>query len=325
MISNSRHRATYKYHQTWGFWYRPHLYTRVLGPDGAYLLRTNSLGARCDREPDSSPTARCAALIVGCSFAAGDGVSNDVRFSDRLERLDHGLACHNYALSGSGHDQQLLIHRTFAPALRPDVLIVAPVVGCIVRNLAASKVSYDPFTRQLVARAKPYFTLEEGTLRLHNSPVPHAVTAVADAVPSPDRRARLRAALPGWMLTAWRAARLEYRRRLERYLVEYDDPGGGAYRLTHAILRHLLDESSAAHKLLVPLPGREYVTTARRPNYLPLYRDVAAATGAVCVDVLPSFRSSPRAERARFFLPYDGHYSPEGHRVVAETLARALG
>jgi hypothetical protein len=253
-------------------------------------------------------------LVVGCSFAAGDGVANETRFSDQLERLLPGVECHNYAVSGSGHDQQYLIHRRFAPLVRPDVLVVAPVVACIVRNLATSKASYDPFTGRVMALPKPYFVYENGALSLRNSPVPRISPPVDDpAKPAslrpPHILARLRRRLAGWA---------------EPYLAEYDEPDGLPYRLARDILCRLLEESAATVKVLAPLPGREYIMTGRRPNYLPLYQDVAARTCARSVDVLAAFRRVSVARQRALLLEHDGHYSSEGHRVVAEALASAV-
>ena len=65
-------------------------------------------------------------MFVGCSYTAGDGVSNNERFSDLLETIAADVQCHNYALSGSGQDQQTLIHKHFVPRIKPDVLILSP-------------------------------------------------------------------------------------------------------------------------------------------------------------------------------------------------------
>ena len=88
-----------------------------------HLMETNSVGARCRHE--IGPTGEAVKILfIGCSSAAGDNVSNLDRFSDVLEELIPRVVSHNYALSGSGHDQQLLIHREFASLIDPDVLVL---------------------------------------------------------------------------------------------------------------------------------------------------------------------------------------------------------
>ena len=150
MLKVTSHRATFRYHPRFGYFFRPNLRLWQLPHHETapfYLISTNSVGARCYREPEPNiDDCGIKILFIGDSLAAGDSVSNRERFTDVLEQLLPGAESHNYGLSGTGHDQQLLIHREFAPLIDPDVLVLCPAIGCIGRNLLTDRLHYDPLT-----------------------------------------------------------------------------------------------------------------------------------------------------------------------------------
>src|SRR5205814_834940 len=104
-------------------------------------------------------------------------------------------------LSGSGHDQQLLIHREFAGRIRPDVLVVCPSLNCIGRNLLAERLHRDNMMGGSIVVPKPYFTLDhDGALLSHQIPVPKPLPKPQgdhrfDRRPSPSVVARMRTTL----------------------------------------------------------------------------------------------------------------------------------
>lgn len=51
-------------------------------------------------------------------------------------------------------------------------------------------------------------------------------------------------------------------------------------------------------------------------------RSVVESHGGTYIDILPDFRTITNAERG--FFPADGHFTPEGHRIIADLLARGL-
>ena len=317
------HRAVFRYHPTFGYAFRERVRvwqvpTHPSAP--IHLIATNSVGARCTREPrESRDPASARVLIVGCSSAAGDGVSNRDRFSERLEAALPGVEAHNYALSGSGYDQQLLVHREFEALIQPDVLLVSPSLACIGRNLLSERLHRDAMTGGSIRVPKPYFTLDDrGELMLHHVPVPKpSLQPVADPrfAPRPmtfgSRMRRLiRSAVgrpgPGYLMSV------------------YDDDGAIGYRLGQALLRRLLDESSARLKLLAPMPDLAYATHRDATNHHAFFQEVASASGAEFVDVAAFFRPLSEANARACFFPHDGHYTHDGHDVIARGLADVL-
>ncbi len=320
-MESSRHRSIFKYHPRWGYQFRPRLYVRVAHFEphnqrdrSSYVITSNARGGRTSHEPRPSPDGAVDLLWLGCSFTAGDGVSNQRRFSDLVEAGLAGLRCHNWALSGAGNDQQYLIHREIAPELNPQVLVVSPYVGCLGRDLVPGRESFDPFCRRRVYRPKPYFTLEGGELVLHNSPVPRV--RFLDRPLGEESRRRSPACLGRRVLGRLRRLASGPEPDLGE-LVHYRRRGGTAYRLTRAILGKTLAQSRARYKILAPLPHHPYFLGERPPDYLELFQEVARAGGARLWDVLPVFMAQEPEKREELILSHN-HYSEKAHRLLAD-------
>src|ERR1035441_4062657 len=104
-------RQIFQYHPVIGYHYIPALRARVLHEVGGYMVRTNATGFRSRHEflEVKHPGAK-RILLFGDSFTAGDGVSNNNRYSDLLETLVPGLEVFNYGIPGTGTDQQYLAY-----------------------------------------------------------------------------------------------------------------------------------------------------------------------------------------------------------------------
>src|SRR5688572_29727496 len=107
---------------------RPNMtfYTVVRGR--GQLCRTNTLGFRSDfdykrrRRPDTWARA----ILIGDSFAEGHQLANSTRFSDQTASAAPGLEILNFAVAGTGTDQQLCIYRRYTKRFEHDFLILAP-------------------------------------------------------------------------------------------------------------------------------------------------------------------------------------------------------
>jgi hypothetical protein len=319
----SGHRAVFRYHPTFGYSFRDRVRVWQVPTDRSapiHLIATNSVGARCIREPrERRSAAATRVLIVGCSSAAGDGVSNRDRFSEVLEGLVPGVEVHNYALSGSGHDQQLLVHREFADVIHPDVLLVCPSLACIGRNLLSERLHRDAMTGGSIRVPKPYFTLDEqGELVLHQVPVPKpSLRPVSDPRFTP-RPVTFASRVRTFIRSAVGGRASSYRMPI------YDDDRALGYRLGQALLRQMIKESHAQLKLVAPMPDLAYATEPDATNHHAFFRSVAAEAGADYVDVAKFFRPLPAAQTRACFFPHDGHYTRAGHEVIARGLAGAL-
>jgi len=86
--------------------------------------------------------------------------------------------------------------------------------------------------------------------------------------------------------------------------------------------RRLLDAHGTGGVVVI-IPAPEQV---RRPELPPRYQELVAAAaeraGLPVIDLLPAFRE--RFPDRVPVLPYDPHYDPSGHALIAEVLARAI-
>jgi hypothetical protein len=116
------------------------------------------------------PLQQRAILMVGDSFGAGGEVADAESWPARLEQT-LGTQVINAAVGGYGLDQMVLRAEMLLPLLKPRMLLVQ------------SRLEYgNSVDRMSVAGGtpKPYFTVENGELVLHNQPVPRIASSTHD-------------------------------------------------------------------------------------------------------------------------------------------------
>jgi hypothetical protein len=99
-------------------------------------------------------------LAIGSSFTAGSGVVDAETWPAHLQQLT-GWAVNNAGQGGYQADQIVLLGEQLLPRVRPQALVVDLIPGTIIGTGYASS-----------GWPKPYFTIENGALVAHNSPVP---------------------------------------------------------------------------------------------------------------------------------------------------------
>ena len=303
------YRAVFKFNEIWGHWFRENLSTRVPGSslaNGYYLVTTNSVGARSAREPvEVDDSTKTKVLFIGCSFTAGDGVCNQQRFSDLLEQKLGTVESHNFALSGSGNDQQLLIHEQFQPLIKPDILILSPFVGCLGRNMIGLRKAFDPLTGVTIFRPKPYFKLIDNDLRLANSPVPKRALHLSSTAGQEGTK------VPTWFGTSADVSSLARLKRVIKRMIgkqsfntaaSYRDKNADIYKLGQAILTKTLLTSQATTKIVMPLPRFEDVFGSGSITYRDFYQEVADRTDSIFLDCIAAFKTSSKSELESFFF-----------------------
>jgi carbamoyltransferase len=353
LLRSSTHRTILRHHPEIGHLFVPNLNARIPSERGGYFVRTNSLGFRSDREFvkarrdtewERGTGDRPRILFFGDSVTAGDGCGNEERFSDRVgEAL--GAEVYNYGLSGSGTDQQLLLFEHFARDVEADLIVLGVWVENIERIKVGFRESIDRATGKHLLVPKPYFTLDPGGLVLHNVPVPTERPS-ASTVDERQYQARVPSRLR-MIFRALRAYRTDprlagVRRLTDRYLPslrsqilrlsgfqpyrDYQHPATGAWPLMKAILERFAAESSPTPVLLVPIPAFQFYFDELPPIYQPLYDQLRdPARRLEVLDLTSELKRFPRTERRDFVFKTDrSHFSPRGHEVVAEILARTI-
>lgn len=319
-------RQVYEYHPVVGYRFIPHLKARIAHEGGGYLLQANEAGFRSDRpfHPDATPGMR-RVLLFGDSFTAGDAVANRERYSDLLETMLPVTEVYNFGLSSTGTDQQYLAWREFAQGMAHDAVVIAVFVENVRRVVARYRPHRDAEGIERLY-AKPYYTLDDGQLRLHNVPPPAEGMAIEQLSPEDQgavdhggRFVKLRS------LVSALGAR-EAVQRLTRYqpLPAYDSAHSTGWRLMRAILSQWVGAIDRP-VLLMPLPLPQHLDqVCAADGYQARFGELAAELGCAWHDPLPDLLAYDKVTRRRFRWETDIHFTPEGHAALARSLAPAV-
>ena len=298
---------------------------------GQYKIIINSAGIRSAREyAKSKPAGTFRILVFGDSYAAGQFVSNDQRFTELLERRVSVLEVINFGLEGTGTDQQLLIYENVARDYEHDLVILFPFLQNIRRNMVAARVARDPKTGKEVLRHKARFELRDGALEWKNVPVPKKGIEIVDATDvalektDADRGAsnRIKAVISRSSLGR-ALKRVAFALKPWEPFPEYRSATTSEWRLMEAILSRFHARVAPRPFVIVPVFYDSYVRFRMARNYLERFRSLESA-GVHVIDLLPHFRRLGREASRCFQEPYDCHFSPYGHLVVAEALQDEL-
>jgi lysophospholipase L1-like esterase len=121
----------------------------------------NDLGLR---DVPFKPDGRPIMMFIGDSFVWGVDAEADERFTELLRASLPNYQIVNAGVSGYGTDQEFLLLQRLWGTIKPNVLVL---MFCSTndRRDNSSNVRYDDYQ-------KPYFTIENDKLVVHNQPVP---------------------------------------------------------------------------------------------------------------------------------------------------------
>ncbi|HMP00867.1 MAG TPA: SGNH/GDSL hydrolase family protein [Gemmatales bacterium] len=317
-----------RHHPVLGYEYAPDTVHELPRPGGGrYRLRTNAEGIRSDRTyTRARPVGVRRVLVFGDSFAAGQYVSNDQRFSELLEARRPDLEVINFGLEGTGTDQQLLLFEEVGRHYEHDALVLMPFLQNIRRNLVEARAAADPASGAMVLIPKPRFELTPQGLQLRNVPVrderrlaPAGLGADDAIVPGRWWR-RLAAQAPG---AGWLKRQVGRLRPWEPF-PEYADPKHPAWQLMEALIERFIAGAEGKPILLVPVFYVSYLRQQMARNYWDRFQSLARHPNVRVVDLLPPFRDLGAEAESVFLEPHDCHFSPAGHLVLANVLEREL-
>lgn len=319
-------RQVYEYHPVVGYRFIPHLKARIPHEGGGYLLQANEAGFRSNRpflKPANAGVRR--ALVFGDSFTAGDAVANQQRYSDLLEAMLPRLEVYNFGLSSTGTDQQYLAWREFARDIEHDAVVIAVFVENVRRVVAHYRPHRDAAGRELLY-AKPYYTLDDGELHLHQ--VPPAAEGVEPEQLTLEERGAVdtggRFPLLRGLVSALGAK--EAVQRMTRYqpLPAYDCADSPDWRLMRAILAQWIGALKRP-VVLMPLPLPQHLDeVCDAAPYQARFAELARDTGCALHDPLPELLAYSKAQRRAFRWETDIHFTPSGHQALARSLAPVL-
>ncbi len=289
-------------------------------PEYTVELRTNSKGMRADVEfPVKKPDGTRRIAVLGDSFAMGYGVNLEETSLSILESmLESELHCEveilNFAVSGFGPAEQLVVLESEAMQYKPDLVI-----------------QYYTSTDLMDDVRSGLFRLEDGALARHRDTYlpaveireflfsfaayrwlageSHLFNLTRDAAGS-----RAKAILA--TIRSWKPAKQEVASNSDTTSSPSSDSTSKG-QLTLAILDRMRDvvESSGAHFQILSIPVRS--TRSKFVEYFP-----ADPEDHPYISPLPRFDQADG--EMLYWERSHGHWTPLGCRLVAETLAAEI-
>ncbi len=302
-------RQIIRYDQELGHTYVPNQLARLRYGNDGYFIETDERGFRNSKDEVKSEVTL---LVLGDSFAAGDGVENHQRFSDRLQDL---LDCKvvNLAVSGYGVDQQLLVYEKYSREIDHDYVLFTPHLDDLKRNLMSAREGIDKSSGQAALIPKPYFQIVEQELILQNVPVPMERANVENEASNDESSSLIH-----------RAKNYVSRRVLKNQLhPELADPNSNEWRLMHLLMERLVKSIGDKKLIVAPIPYYDSVTYKESPFFLKEFEKYANSRVSI-VDLATMLNGNHSLEKDEIFLPLCGHFTPKAHDLVANSIANKL-
>lgn len=327
LLKQTTHRMTVQHHPLIGHLFVPNIDARLPNENGGYFVKTNSEGFRSEWDFTKEKGDKKRILFFGDSFIVGDHCDNRERFSELCgEALN--AETYNYGLPGSGTDQQMLIYEEFAKNVEADVIVIGVMVENIDRITLASRPSIDRTTGKEVKVPKPYFTLENGQLVHHHNPVPKEREIIEarqteDSLISKTVREanKLTKKYTGSNHSKLRSSLV----KLSGYTPQpqYKDANHPDLALMEAILNRFIEQASKQAKVVVvPIPTPHYLIDGVKAHYRPFFERFHKPENNVHLyDITPELLELPWETRERMNFDVDNHFSPLGHKIMAEHIS----
>lgn len=279
-------------------------------------MKTNNMGFRSDTDFKIQKENNVKrVMIFGDSFTAGDGVENSKRYSDLLKAKVSDIEVLNFGLSHSGTDQQYLIFREIAKEMKPDLIIISPLLENIRRNMKSELLNQTQ-DGDFFFRPKPYFEIHDSELKLCNVPVPKTKLFNSETIPT-EEHSKLRIILSGIKKHLYKSLKIK-----TNIFPEYDSESRIEWKLMKAILTKWIKEVDCP-VILMPIPWHlqfEHPDMYVTENYIRRFKSLEENNKCNVINLLEEFQKYDSDTRRSFTYKYDKHFSPAGHVVVAESL-----
>jgi hypothetical protein len=291
------------------------------------IYTTNADGFRADADFKIKTQCRRYA-VVGDSFTFGMGVNDDETFINILNRESQSSQCYlNFGIPGFSTDQEVLLIEQQVFAYDPDVILLVVYLG---NDLFDNTL---PFPLQ-ANHAKPYFEIESDQLIRRNIPVPLkkklkkpgqqdlATFVLGDISQSGyfwERyltRSQLFRAL-GWEFVSQR-----------NYQAHFDDRFKYPLQLFGALSDYIRKDCVLrdTELRLILMPGRSYILRPESPSAQAqdyLRRKIVSAGISLKIDIIDlatALRNHRQRNKENWFHPNEGHFTAQGHLIIAELL-----
>lgn len=319
-------RQLYEYHPVVGYRFIPNLKARIPHEGGGYLMQVNEAGFRSNRPfLKERTTGYRRVLFFGDSFTAGDAVPNHQRYTDLLETRITAAEVYNFGLSSTGTDQQYLVWREFAQGIEHDVVVIAVFVENVRRVVSRYRPHRDEAGRERIY-AKPYYTLEREELRLHHVPPRPEPFEAHELPPEEQETVDSGGRFPLLRKVVTALGVKDVVQQLTRYqpVPAYNSSDTADWKLMRAILVQWV-RSIDKPVVIMPIPLPQHIDEmCDASSYQARFAELATELGCTLHDPLPDLLEYSLAQRRRFRWEKDIHFTPEGHDVLARSLATVI-
>jgi len=312
-------RGFYEHHPTLGWLGTPGYTARFRHDDFDVVIENDERGFRRSAESFDGPADAPRWAFLGDSFTWGWGVAQGEVFSDRLQRLAGRRArISNYGVVAYGTGQERLLLEELVLPERPDVVVLM-----FFRNDPTDSVNPKKGRR-------PYYSLENGGLRLHNQPVSRPLVGPLDRLSQHS--------------VVLSILRQQLKRFEDRFEVDHQaDPSAQDWGVVSALLAEMKQAAASAdppaqlRAVYIPAACEIAVGATARADACagPLPRDresfaaVCAELGIPLLDLTKPLAAEWRASPERgghgepVYFAHDGHWTALGHELVARQLFAA--
>lgn len=324
----------------WGAWHKPNSISRHTSSCFDVTYRSNEYGMRGPTIPRASGGERIA--LLGDSFAEGVGVSEG-ELAATLVSMAIGVPVMNFGTAlDFGPLQQYLLYRGLGKTFEHNVVIIffLPANDFTDNDYAIWRRTGWTFVAPASEkeRYRPYWRRDEHGGFTHFVPERAIRREDVDSSHSTTKMMRDVLVATTWTSNALRTALLLWRRSFlrERKRKDVQDVGYSGYldstvdqqHATLFYLQRIIDEARGKTVILVAIPtlidyDRLILGSGARDQWW--YRelsDLQKKRGLVFVDLFDFVPA--REEFKTYFLPCDGHWSPNGNKWVAEILTKIL-
>lgn len=310
------YRQIITYHADFGHLYVPNQYTRVRYGADAYFLETDEHGFRNSKH---RPTGSFKLLVLGDSYAVGDGVTNEDRFPDLLaNHLD--IEVTNLAVNGFGLDQQLLVYEAFKDQIPHDAVLFAPHMDDWYRNIKSSRVGKNRSGEE-ISIPKPYFKWENNQLTLCNQPVPRTRKSTTTEHQGTANHSKLNALKNKTKNLVNKVAGKHVLGKISH--PELNDPNSKEWKLGKAIIDRLMIATDDKPLLMAPIPYN-YIIGTNEPQYYDDTFKSFESDHVKYINLQQALHHGSEQNKDDFFLPLCGHFTPKAHQLLAQHLGPAL-
>ena len=302
------------YDQKLGFKFVPNLDVTIPGdPENelySYKIRTDPYGFRNDGYLDIKTSKKpiyIDNLFLGCSFTAGDGVSNQHRFSDLM-----GGSFYNAAISGSCMVQQVLAGIECSNYFNVKNIFFMPYLGCILRNL--EKTRELPLYGARHRWNKPQVSLKNNILMIENQPIPKPYLLF-------DKNE---------LISSKRKKEPSYIKNLKNIIrgmpaatnewgAEYKQ--GSQIEMLVSLLRYLKKKFKDSSLIIAPIPTSSYLEYA----YKKINRNIHTFFSTISEDIDAEYLDISQVICKESFTNYfykEGHTNKIGHLRLSKLMQR---